>query len=353
MQMRSFRHVTVGLATVAVAGLIAVTPAHAESEAIQRAEAELAQIQEESSKIDSDYANAQAALEDAKAKLAQADIDIVAQTAKVAELKSGLSQLALMQYQSNGVNLTAQLLASPDESAFLNSLAKLDTVAQRANSNIQDVQLEQAKLDRLRSDAANYTAVMQAEQKKQADLVKQFDEKERRAQSVLDRLKAEERARLVAAREEQSQQASRAASGGRPAVGDAAEKPAPVTDIGSAAGSNRAAAAVEWARTQVGKRYIFGSTGPSGYDCSGLTTAAYARVGVSLPRTSQTQFRVGTPVSKSDLRVGDLLFFYNGITHVGLYAGNGVMVHSSPSGRGVHYSNLATYPAYKGARRVA
>ncbi|MDO4783726.1 MAG: NlpC/P60 family protein [Propionibacteriaceae bacterium] len=351
--MRSYRRLTVGLATVAVAGLIAVTPAHAETDAIRRAEAELAQIQEESSKIDSDYANAQAALEDAKAKLAQADVDIVTQTAKVAELKSGLSQLALMQYQSNGVNLTAQLLASPDETSFLNSLARIDSVTQRANSNIQDVQLEQAKLDRLRADAASYTAVMEAEQKKQADLVKQFDEKERRAQAVLDGLKAEERARLLAAREEQTQQASRAANGGRQAIGESPQQPTPEADPGSATGSSRAAAAVEWARTQVGKRYIFGSTGPGGYDCSGLTTAAYARVGVSLPRTSQTQFRVGTPVSKSDLRVGDLLFFYNGITHVGLYAGNGVMVHSSPSGRGVHYSKLATYPAYKGARRVA
>lgn len=364
---KGIRRITsASLATLVAAGLLSVAPAYAETDAIRQAEAELAKIQEESSKIDSDFANAQAAYEEAKAKLDRADADIATQSKKVAALKTSLAQLALVRYQSNGVNITAQLLASADESAFLDSLARLDSVTRRANNSIQDVQVEEAKLTRLREDAKNYTASMKAQKDKQAELVKQYDEKEKRAQGVLDRLKDEERAQLVAAREAQAREAAQAAQAAtqtapasRPSTQRAtnaakapAEAPAPSSNT-SAAGSSRAQAAVNWAKTQVGRPYIFGSTGPSGYDCSGLTTAAYSRQGIALPRTSQTQFRVGTPVSKSDLRPGDLLFFYGGITHVGLYAGNGVMVHSSPSGRGVHYSKLATYPAYKGARRVA
>lgn len=337
------RLLVVGVSVLVVAGAFVATPALAESDAVTRAKATLAQIQEESSQIDADYASAQAAYTDAQAKLKQAEIDIVKQTEKVEGLKTTLAQIAISQYQNGSVNMTAQLLASPDESSFLSSLATLQTMTERANGSLQDVQVEQAKLDRLRADSADYTARMKAEQDKQAALVKSYDDKEARAKAVLDGLQAAERAQLLAAQNATTQAAAQSAA---PAAAAAA--------FGSgASGSDRAQAAVDWARTQVGKPYVFGSSGPNGYDCSGLTSAAYLQVGISLPHSSQAQFRVGTPVDKSDLRPGDLLFFYGGITHVGLYAGNGVMVHSAPSGRGVFFSNLATYPSYQGARRVA
>lgn len=353
VQKRIRRQLAIGLSTLVVTGLIATSPARAETDAIRQAQQALAKIQEESSKIDSDYANAQAGYNEAQTKLKQADADIAKQSQKVATLKSNLAQLAMLQYQTNGVNMTAQLLASPDETSFINSLATLNSVTERTNANLQDVQIEQAKLDRLRTDAADYSAKMKAEQDKQADLAKQYDAKEAEAKAVLDRLQADERDRLLALQQQQAQQATTAAAQVT-TTSSASSSTSTSTSYGSGeAGSDRAQAAVDWARAQLGKPYVFGSSGPNGFDCSGLTSAAYASVGISLPHSSQSQFRVGTPVNKADLRPGDLLFFYGGITHVGLYIGNGVMVHSAPSGRGVHYSNLATYPSYQGARRVA
>lgn len=354
MHKRIHRQAVLGLAVIMATTVWTVTPAKADSP-VQQAMVALDQIKEQSAKIDSDYAQAQAAYEDADRKLKQTDADIAAQEAKVGSLKDGLSQLALAQYQSNGFGMTASLLASPDEESFLNSLSTISTVTEQTNSKLQDVQVEQAKLDRLRADAAAQAEQKKAEQDKQAGLVAQFDAKERDAKAVVDRLKEDERAQVLAAQQEQSRAAEEAARRAAPRpttviTRDEAPTSAPSTD---ASGSERARAAVEWAKNQIGKPYLLGSAGPDRFDCSGLTSGAYKSVGVALPRTSQTQFNVGTPVDRNDLQPGDLLFFYDGITHVGLYVGDGVMVHSSPSGHGVHYSNLATYPAYKGARRVA
>jgi len=95
-----------------------------------------------------------------------------------------------------------------------------------------------------------------------------------------------------------------------------------------------------------------GATGPNAYDCSGLTTAAYRSVGVSLPRTSQAQYRVGTPVSLSNLQPGDLVFYYSGISHVGIYIGNGRIVHAANPRSGVTTASVTSMP-FMGGRRVA
>lgn len=115
---------------------------------------------------------------------------------------------------------------------------------------------------------------------------------------------------------------------------------------------------IQAALNQVGKPYKFGSTNPAnGFDCSGLTCYAFKKVGVNLGRTAASQFGYGTPIPKSDIRRGDLLFFsYNGeITHVGIYLGNGQMVHSSTYDTGVIVSNIGIgyyINNYAGARRI-
>jgi peptidoglycan endopeptidase LytE len=116
---------------------------------------------------------------------------------------------------------------------------------------------------------------------------------------------------------------------------------------------------VEDASQYLGTPYKYGGSGPGGFDCSGFTSYIYSRAGISLPRTAAGQYSVGFAVEKSDLQPGDLLFFAgggSGIDHVGIYAGNGQMVHSSsPRSGGVVYTPLSSsYYAnsYVGARRV-
>lgn len=98
---------------------------------------------------------------------------------------------------------------------------------------------------------------------------------------------------------------------------------------------------------------MFGATGPSAYDCSGLTQAAFRQAGVSLPRTSQAQSASGTPVSLSNLQAGDLLYWggKGSAFHVGVYVGNGQYIDAANPRKGISLQNLSGYPA-SGAVRV-
>ncbi|WP_081706264.1 NlpC/P60 family protein [Nocardia sp. CNY236] len=102
--------------------------------------------------------------------------------------------------------------------------------------------------------------------------------------------------------------------------------------------------------TRVGDPYVWGATGPSQFDCSGLVQWAFAQVGKKVPRTSSQQARHGVPVARSDLQPGDVVFFYPDITHVGIYAGNGLMLHASTFGVPVAVAPMGSTP-FHSARR--
>lgn len=116
-----------------------------------------------------------------------------------------------------------------------------------------------------------------------------------------------------------------------------------------------ASGAVAFARKQLGKGYRSGGTGPVYYDCSGLTQASYASVGVALNRTSQDQYRQGSAVSASALQPGDLVFYYNASqpTHVAMYIGNGQVIEALNPGTGVRIDAVNYAGAPVGYRRVA
>ncbi|HET9872977.1 MAG TPA: peptidoglycan-binding protein [Propionibacteriaceae bacterium] len=130
-------------------------------------------------------------------------------------------------------------------------------------------------------------------------------------------------------------------------VATAARRPA----ARSVAATAKGARALAFARKQIGDRYQYGATGPNAWDCSGLTKGSWKSVGVNLPRTSQAQFRSGGKrIAKSALRPGDLVFFYAGISHVAVYAGNGKVVHASNPRKPVNVLPMKYMP-YKGAVR--
>ena len=133
-----------------------------------------------------------------------------------------------------------------------------------------------------------------------------------------------------------------------------AEKPAPPVN-----NTNAASAVVNMAYSKLGSPYVWGAEGPNTFDCSGLTSYVFRNAaGVSLPRTSGSQYGVGTSVSKANLQPGDLVFFSTGgggISHVGIYVGGGQMIHAPQSGDVVKVSNInSSYwqNAYVGAKRV-
>lgn len=115
--------------------------------------------------------------------------------------------------------------------------------------------------------------------------------------------------------------------------------------------NSKASKAFEFCKSKLGTPYLWGGTGPR-YDCSGLMMKAYASVGISIPRTSKQQSTFGKSVSKSNLQVGDLVFFGSPVHHVGMYCGNNQYIHAPKTGDVVKISSLSGRKDYTCARRV-
>lgn len=124
----------------------------------------------------------------------------------------------------------------------------------------------------------------------------------------------------------------------------------------AAAPSAQVAAVLAYARAQLGKPYLWGGSGPAAYDCSGLTSQAYAAAGITLPRTSETQWRAGAAVPAGAEQPGDLVFFNpagNGLPgHVGIYLGGGLMLDAPHTGAYVRTEAVAGFGTFLGTRRM-
>ncbi|MFG2780737.1 C40 family peptidase [Streptomyces prunicolor] len=118
---------------------------------------------------------------------------------------------------------------------------------------------------------------------------------------------------------------------------------------------SKTATALAFARAQIGRPCLWGAAGPDAYDCSSLTQAAWKAAGVLLPRTAQEQSGAGALVPLADIRAGDLIFFYDSIDHVGLYTGNGLMIHAPSPGTPIREESIfyAGAAAIRGAVRPA
>ncbi|MEO7587312.1 MAG: NlpC/P60 family protein [Arachnia sp.] len=378
--------IVTAVSTLCIAGM--AVPAHADPDAVARARADLELIQQESSAIDQDIIEASARADEGATLLAQVTADLRKQQDKVRTMASDLGDIAVVQLQSGGFDITAQLLTSDSESDFLSGLATIQNEANRSNASLQMLQVEQAHADSLQAEANRTDASLKADLASKEELAGQYQAKEAEAKTVYDRLSAEERERLhqlelqrqreqaeadrlarVAAEQAAERAAAEAAAqdaadtaaqGDTTAQGDTStptatktEAPATTnTDVPAATGSSsRAQSAIAAATSKVGSSYVWGTSGPSTFDCSGLTSYAYRQVGISLPRSSRAQFGMGTHVAKSDLQPGDLVFYYSPVSHVGIYIGNGKIVDAANPRSGVRITSVNSMP-FSGARRV-
>ena len=125
----------------------------------------------------------------------------------------------------------------------------------------------------------------------------------------------------------------------------------------SSTGTSKASAIIATGKQYIGVKYVFGGTTPSGFDCSGFTQYVFAKHGISLPRVSRDQYKLGTSVAFSNLQPGDLVFFSLGkngsMDHMGIYVGNGQFINASSS-KGVTIYSFGSYwkSAYVGAKHV-
>lgn len=348
--MVKLRSLVTLVASALAAALMFASPVlspQAAADPLSDAKSKLAGLEEESSKLEAEYNTVQAKLTASKKRLATTTADLETQEQLVESLKTTATRVALAQFQTRGVNVTTQILTSDDAESFLSQLSTTQQVESNMNSTLQDYQSHVGTLESLKKTVTSETASIAASEERLKELKTESDEKVSEAEALVSRLTAEEQAAIAAEQQqtdrtatETSRSTTRSTTSSTPSV--------------SGTASERALAALAFAQSQVGKSYSMGATGPNAYDCSGLVMAAYASVGISLPRTSQAQFGAGVAVSQSELQPGDLVFFYSGISHVGIYMGNGTMVDARNSRVGVVYSQVFTsWWPYAGARRVA
>lgn len=168
-----------------------------------------------------------------------------------------------------------------------------------------------------------------------ADAKREADDRLAEAEAILNSLEAAERQRLsaLAASERQASLAAAAAA--------VQELNSSSTNGGGYSVSSRAIAAVRYGLSQVGDRYVAAAAGPSSFDCSGLTMSAWRQGGVSLPHYSYSQYQKANKIPLSQAQPGDLVFYFGGsVHHVGLYIGNGKMVHAANPRDGVVVTNV-------------
>jgi peptidoglycan DL-endopeptidase CwlO len=266
----------------------------------------------------------QAAVDPAKAALEAAVVD-------EEQYRQEIDSVALSTFESGNLDQLNALLASRSPQEFLDQMSAIETLASEYKDKLDELlaKVDDTAQKRVEADAAVSRAQAAADEAAKAeedvenrkrDAEKRIDE----AQRLLDRLSPQQRRQR-----------------------NGPNLTGPSVIAGTGIGVQAAKAAVE----MLGKPYRYGAEGPNSFDCSGLTSWAFQQVGVTLPRSSSQQARVGTPVSRDQLRPGDLVFFYQPVSHVGIYVGNNMMINAPQTGDVVKYSDISSRPI-TGARRL-
>jgi cell wall-associated NlpC family hydrolase len=282
--------------------------------------------------VTEEFNEAREVLRRQKAEVAEAEQTAAEAEEELASLDGQIRELARTAYTGDSLSSTLDLMLTSDSADdFVDSLGTLDAIAGHTDDAIAEVVTvaDEAESARAAAEAAAADAADTVERirDQQADLEARIADYEEQ----YEELSAAEQAEV-----------DRAHGGTVVATPQAA--PAP---------GGAAQAAVDTAMAQIGDPYVWAAAGPDAFDCSGLTQYAYAAAGVSLPHSSRMQSQMGTPVSRSELQPGDLVFFYSPVSHVGMYIGNGQMVHASTSGQPVQVAGLDSMGSFSGARRVA
>jgi cell wall-associated NlpC family hydrolase len=229
-----------------------------------------------------------------------------------------LRAIAQSGYTGKTQSRFAAFLTSESATELVQQMTTLDMIAEHTNSVVSEAAAAQDAAQQAQAAADQAAATAQAGltqlEAQQAEVKRQIAA----YQADLARLSAAEQARVTTAVAGRSLAAPR-------------NLPLPPGAAGQA---------ISTALAQVGDPYQHAASGPDAFDCSGLTSYAYAAAGIALPHSSRAQSALGTQVSRAELQAGDLVFFYTPISHVGLYIGNGMMVHARTYGSPVAVTSV-------------
>ncbi|MFD4987819.1 NlpC/P60 family protein [Streptomyces sp. NPDC058374] len=327
--------VTVLTATAAAAVALTSQTAHADPKPTKsEVKAKVDKLYEEAEKATEKYNGAKEKQDKLEGQIDTLQDKVARGQDELNDLREGLGSLASAQYRSGGIDPSVQLFLSADPDDYLDKASALDQLSTKQAEGVKKIQAKQRDLAQQRQEAQDKLTDLADTRKELGEKKKQVQGKLTEAQKLLNSLTAAERTEL----KQEEERASRSA-GDRVELGN------------TAPASNLGAAALEAAKSKIGTPYVYGATGPGSFDCSGLTSWAFAQAGVTIPRISQDQANAGTRIaSQSALKPGDLVIFYSDLHHVGFYAGNGQVLHAPKPGASVRYESINNMPYMFGVR---
>ncbi|GHK00535.1 NlpC/P60 family protein [Streptomyces sp. NPDC003753] len=335
-------------ATIALAGAATATgfdgTGHAEPPlSPAQVKAKVDKLYQEAEAATQKYDGAKEQAEEAQKRLNGLRDEAARRTDRLNSARDALGSSAAAQYRDGGLDPAVRLLLSSDPGQYLDNAAFAERVDDRQAAAVTRVRDQLREIERLRGAARVELASLTSRQAELRRQKRTITEKLGEARQLLSQLTQGQRAGASA--DGGAGRTSR--SVGRDLLGavSAATATAEAPDA-------RAAAAVAYAYGKLGSPYVWGATGPNAFDCSGLVQAAYRSAGISLPRTTYSQIGAGRRVARSELLPGDLVFFYSGISHVGIYVGHGQMIHAPNPSAPVRLAPIDEMP-FAGATRVA
>ena len=257
---------------------------------------------------------------------------IVQGQAKLDKLKDRAGAAARAQYRSGGLPPEAQLMLSGDPQEYLDGAGRVRQGERATKGMLAELARTQKDLKQYAKDASAQWQKLEANRKAKAEAKKKVTKQIAAAEKLESELEKDEKERLAELERE-------AAAKAQTAWLDSGV----LEDIkGEATAAGKKA--VEYATEQMGKPYEWGAEGPKTYDCSGLTSQAWAAAGLAIPRTSQEQWKQLDRVDIKDMRPGDLIIYNPDASHVAMYIGDGAMIHAPRPGRTVTVAGAGSMP---------
>jgi peptidoglycan DL-endopeptidase CwlO len=315
------------------AGSVLLLQGSAHAETLSQAKADYNQKMDQSEAADEAYdaATSQAATLQQKVNTLQAQIST--DTAEMSSLDRAMGLQAAQQYESSGMSQSLELALESSPTTYLDKALASNEIATKEAQLLKTLSEEKSQVAADQKLAATelaqqQTAVATAKTQRTAAVTAAAS-----AKSVLGT--------LTAAQQQAVQQSE---SGVAPST----------VHVSVSAPNSRASAAVAYAMSKLGDEYVYAGAGPDVFDCSGLTMEAWAAAGVSLPHNAAAQYDDTERISASELEPGDLVFynFGEGITHVAIYVGNGIVIHAPHTGTDVQYGQINNVGPVAGYGRV-
>lgn len=355
-------------AAVLLPAVVAGPSLAAPSRDIRQVQAQVRDLEMRAATATERFNEAQAKLNNTQQRLGGIRNKVNRERQDLAIAMASINDLARGVYMSGGVDTTLQVLLAEDPTDFLAQSAALDQVAQGQAAGLRRTKTAQVRLAASEAELADQESIAKNLRDQMDSAKADADGNLADAQDVLASLEEAERQRLAELQAQQDRESQAAAQQAQAAIASSSAGNSGGNsggDSGSSGdssagggytGGGRAAAAVSYALSQVGKRYVAAADGPDSFDCSGLTMAAWRQAGVSLAHYSGSQFGQVRRISDSELQPGDLVFYFGGgAHHVAMYVGNGKMVSASNPSDGVEiidYKGPWYGERYSGAGRV-